>query len=78
MPNYSFKNKETGEEFDQLMSWDDKVKYLEENPHITSVITAPQIISSTGNFNSKVPQWHKDNMKEMKKLHPKGNYGSID
>ena len=78
MPNYSFKNKETGEEFDQLMSWDDKVKYLEENPHITSVITAPQIISGTGNFNSKVPQWHKDNMKEMKKLHPKGNYGSID
>lgn len=78
MPNYSFKNKETGEEFDQLMSWDEKVKYLEENPHITSVITAPQIISGTGNFNSKVPQWHKDNMAEMKKLHPKGNYGAID
>jgi hypothetical protein len=78
MPNYSFKNKKTGEEFEERMSWDEKVKYLEENPHITSVITAPQIISGTGNFNSKVPQWHKDNMKEMKKLHPKGNYGSID
>ncbi len=78
MPNYSFKNKETGEEFDELMSWDEKVKYLEENPHIQTVITAPNIISSTGNFNSKVPQWHKDNMKEMKKIHPKGNYGAID
>jgi len=78
MPIYNFKNKETGEEFDEMMSWDEKVKYLEENPHIQSVITAPQIISSTGNFNSKVPQWHKDNMKEMKKIHPKGNYGAID
>jgi len=78
MPNYQFKNNETGEEFEELMSWNEKVKFLEENPHITSIITAPQIISGTGNFNSKVPDWHKDNMKEMKKLHPKGNFGSID
>lgn len=78
MPNYQFKNNETGEEFEELMSWNEKVKFLEENPHITSIITAPQIISGTGNFNSKVPDWHKDNMKEMKKIHPKGNFGSID
>lgn len=78
MPNYQFKNNETGEEFEELMSWDDKVKFLEDNPHIISIITAPTIISGTGNFNSKVPDWHKDNMKEMKKIHPKGNFGSID
>lgn len=78
MPNYSFRNTKTGEEFSEYMKWEEKVKYLEENPHIESVITAPAIMKTTHNFNSKVPQWHKDNMKEMKKIHPKGNYGSVD
>ena len=78
MPNYQFKNNETGEEFEELMSWDEKCKFLEKNPHITSIITAPTIIGGSSNLMNKVPDWHKDNMKEMKKLHPKGNYGAID
>ena len=34
MPTYEFKNTETDEVFEKLMSYDDKVKYLEDNPHI--------------------------------------------
>ena len=36
MPTYEFKNTETDEVFEKFMSYSDKVKYLEENPHITT------------------------------------------
>ena len=36
MPTYEFKNKDTDEVFEKIMSYDDKVKFLEENPHIQS------------------------------------------
>lgn len=38
MPTYTFRNTETGEVFDKIMSWNDKVKYLEENPIMESII----------------------------------------
>lgn len=41
MPTYTFRNKDTGEVFDKLMSWDSKVKFLEENPNMESLIGAP-------------------------------------
>tara|TARA_B100000927_G_C16186961_1_gene357755 strand:- start:61 stop:306 length:246 start_codon:yes stop_codon:yes gene_type:complete len=36
MPTYEFKNTETGEVFEKIMKYDDKVKFLEENPNIQS------------------------------------------
>lgn len=36
MPTYEFKNTETDEVFEKMMSYDNKKKYLEENPHIQS------------------------------------------
>ena len=36
MPTYEFKNKDTDEVFEKIMSYDDKVKFLEENPNIQS------------------------------------------
>ena len=36
MPTYEFKNTETDEVFEKFMSYEDKLKYLEENPHITT------------------------------------------
>lgn len=36
MPTYEFKNNDTGEVFEKIMSYDNKVKYLEENPNIQS------------------------------------------
>lgn len=43
MPTYTFRNKETGEVFDKLMSWNDKVKFLEENPNLESLIGTPSV-----------------------------------
>ena len=37
MPTYSFKDNNTGEEFDEFMGMSEKDKYLEDNPHISQV-----------------------------------------
>ena len=36
MPTYEFKNTETDEVFEKFMKYEDKEKYLEDNPHITT------------------------------------------
>lgn len=37
MPTYSFRNKETGEVFDQLMKISEKDQYLLDNPNLEQV-----------------------------------------
>ena len=37
MPTYSFKNNNTGEEFDEFMGMSEKDKYLKDNPHISQL-----------------------------------------
>lgn len=41
MPIYTFRNKNTSEEYTDMMSISSKEKYLAENPHIEQVITVP-------------------------------------
>lgn len=43
MPTYSFKNTETGEEFDKFMSISAREDYLKENPHIQPMLTCAAI-----------------------------------
>ena len=46
MPTYSFENTETGEAFDDFMSYNEKVKFLEDNPHIIPTFTkAPGLVA---------------------------------
>ena len=40
MPTYSFRNKETGEIFDELMSMSSRETYLNDNPHLETIITS--------------------------------------
>ena len=40
---YTFKNNDTGEIFEKHMRMAEKDPYLEANPHLSSVITAPKI-----------------------------------
>ena len=48
MPLYHFENKETGEVVTKMMSIADKATYLEENPNMRQVISAPNLIGETG------------------------------
>ena len=42
MPTYEFKNTETDEVFEKFMKYEEKVKYLEDNPHINCLLyTSP-------------------------------------
>jgi hypothetical protein len=43
MPTYEFKNTKTGEVFEKFMSYDNKVKFLEENPDVKSHYTTLNI-----------------------------------
>lgn len=43
MPTYEFKNKDTGEVFEKIMSYEKKVEYLKDNPNIQSHYTTLNI-----------------------------------
>jgi len=71
MPTYTLEDKETGEQHDVLMSWNDLQEYKKGNPHLKQVITGGPAITSgvgsrtnlggTGGFNemlSKVADAH--------------------
>lgn len=45
MPTYTFRNKETGDTFDQVMKISERDQFLEDNPHLESIITgAPMMM----------------------------------
>lgn len=43
MPTYVFRNKETGEQFEQVMKIVELEPYREANPHLETVIGAPML-----------------------------------
>ena len=48
MPTYVFENKDTGEVFEDFMKISEAEEYLEKNPHIKRLPTAPNVIGGTG------------------------------
>ena len=41
MPTYTFRNKDSEEIFNKIMSWDSREEYLKENPNLEVIIGAP-------------------------------------
>jgi hypothetical protein len=46
MPIYDFRYKDTGEVFEKFMSISSKQEYLDSNPNIEAVLSAPPLIDS--------------------------------
>ena len=69
MPTYSFYNNQTGEQFDALMKISEREGYLNSNPHITQVVTAPALVTGTTTSN-KVPEGFKDVLSKVSEAHP--------
>jgi len=44
MPNYTFRNKETGEEFTEWLSMSEHDTYLNDKPHLEQVIRGMTIV----------------------------------
>lgn len=65
MPIYKFEDTNTGEVFEDMMSWDNSLIYLEENPHMRRIIGAPKIVSGVGT-NLKVTDSFKEAVARVK------------
>lgn len=67
MPIYSFRDKNTQETFDRVMSYDSKLEFLEENPHLESIITSAPSIGDSVRLGLKKPdQGFRDVLKNIK------------
>jgi DNA-binding cell septation regulator SpoVG len=74
VPNYLFKNKDTGEQWEEFMGISAADKYLEENPHIERMVNGfPGMTSSAmGASKTKPDEGFRDVLREIKKNAQKG------
>lgn len=70
MPNYSFLNKETNEEFEDFMSISAMTEFLENNPHIVRTIKNIEFVSGNGGVHTKTADGFKDILRTIKKNNP--------
>jgi len=70
MPIYTFKNKKTGKEFDEMMTIAEMEDYLSKNKHITQVLKGLNIISGVSGVSFKNDGGWKDNLSRIAEAHP--------
>ena len=68
MPTYSFKNNDTGAEWEEFFSIAGKEEFLKENDHITQLPSLITIVSDTGGIKND-GGW-KDNMSRIAEANP--------
>ena len=68
MPTYTFKNKDTGEVFDKIMKIAEKPEYLENNPNIEAVLTAPNFVGD--HIVKKMDGGMKETFSRIAEAHP--------
>lgn len=74
MPTYTFRNKDTGEEYDRIMTYSNRTKHLEENPNVEQIIKSPMIVSGVGsNMAAKIDNGFNDVLQRVKSGAGKGN-----
>ena len=70
MPTYNFKNTETGEEFEELMSMSEREKFLEDNKHIQQLQSQFAMSASGTGDRIKTDAGWKENMSRIAEAHP--------
>lgn len=71
MPSYTFKNNDTDEIWDEIMSWDERCSFLDDNPHIKQIIIkAPQLVRSQYVGGIKNDDGWKENLSRIAEAHP--------
>ena len=70
MPLYVFKDLDTGEVFEKMMSWKDRTEFLEHNTNIAPQVGVPGIIGGRSMESGNLPEGLKDKFREMKKKYP--------
>ena len=69
MPTYNFKNTDTGEEFEEIMSMSEREKFLEQNPNIQQLPSMFSMVGGTGDRIKNDGGW-KDNLSRIAEAHP--------
>lgn len=70
MPIYTFLNKKTGKEFDDMMTIAEMESYLEKNKHITQVLKGLNIVSGVSGSSFRNDSGWKENMQRIAEAHP--------
>jgi len=66
MPTYTFRNKETGEQFEQFMKISELDEYRKQNPHLESIITgAPMMMDPMRAGVRKIDNGFKDVLQQI-------------
>ena len=69
MPYYNFKNKETGEEFEEFFTISGREEFLKNNPHIQQTPSMFGISGGTGDRIKNDAGW-KENLSRIAEAHP--------
>ena len=70
MPIYTFYNKKTKKQFDDMMMIAEMEEYLKKNKHITKVLTVLNIVAGTGSRHMKTDSGWKDTLSKIGEAHP--------
>ncbi len=73
MPIYTFYNKKTKKQFDDMMSIADMENYLKKNKHISQVLTGINIVASVGSRTGKTDSGWKDTLSKIAEAHPQSD-----
>ena len=71
MPRYTFQDTQTGDTWEEICSWDDRCAFLDENPHVKTLITgAPMLVGSRYTSGIKNDDGWKENLSRIAEAHP--------
>lgn len=77
MPTYTFKDTKSNEYFEEIMSYDEKVRFLKECPWISSVLDGINIVAGVG-VDSRIKNddgWI-ENLQRIGEAHPSSDLAS--
>ena len=76
MPTYSFRTKETGEIFDQIMRIAEREEFLKQNPHLETAITGAPAF--TGDHITAVKKYDTGFKEVLQRIHEKTPGSQLD
>ena len=73
MPTYVLKNEETGDEFEQICSYETLQKILEAEPNLKHIIKSPSMVTDTKSMMTRAGSEWEGHLKNIKKQSGRGN-----
>lgn len=70
MPIYTYKNPETGDQWDELWSYDTHRQFLADNPELQQVMYAPALVSGVSGVTHKNDSGFGDMMQRIAAANP--------